>query len=116
MVYWREGISPYSYIRAIEVLNKELGVEHLDGFVPTISWRFIRPVISLYSNYDVGKQPFANKETALELAAKIREILKSPRAPDPLWYFDDRPSYDDEEEEDDDDVRAISCHADCTCS
>ena len=94
VVYWREGINPVSANRALEVLNKELGVKHLEWLIPKIiCYGSLRPVISLYTNYDVGKKPYATKEIALELAEKIREALHSPRAPEPVWCFDDRPTY-----------------------
>ena len=96
VLYWREGIHPASFERAIEVLNKELGVEHLEKFVPIVTpYGYLRPVISLYSNYDVGKKPYANEKTALELAEKIRKALNSPRAPKPLWCFDGRVTWAD---------------------
>ena len=71
-----------------------MGVEHLEKFVPIVTpYGYLRPVISLYTNYDVGKKPYATEDIALELAEKIREALHSPRAPEPVWCFDDRPTY-----------------------
>lgn len=115
-VYWDDDVSPESCEFGMKALNEELGVAHLKFFFPKVTcYGYCRPNISLYTNYDIGKEPFATKEKALEMAEKIRQVLRCPNAPAPAWFHEYRyhnakdmdDDEDEDEYEDDEDVRVI---------